>query len=225
MLEFDDKKIEKIIHYSFKDKNLLKLAFTHSSFANQFNTLSNERLEFLGDSILNYIITDALYKTYSAPEGQLSKWRAKMVNSDNLSNIVSSLGLDKFILLGKSFKEGATKSIKENLFETITAAIYLDSSMEKAKRFVLRFIDVENEENKQDIDFKSKLQEEVQKVRGSNLVYFTYENPKEKGNFCAEVYINDIFISRAFGKTKKNAQMECAKQALQDKNQIKNALK
>lgn len=218
MGEIDYKKIEKIIHYGFKNKDILKTAFTHSSYANQHNVESYERYEYLGDSILNFVIADALFKNYeNEQEGVLTKWRAKLVNSENLSYIIKELDLEKFVLIGDSAKkQDFTKSMREDLFESIVGAIYLDSSLEKARRFILRFIDTTNMNNKKDIDYKSLLQEKIQGTRGANLVYFTYEDPIEKGRFCSEVYINDIFVARAFSRSKKNAQLECAKLALSD---------
>lgn len=226
MVEFDIKKIEKIIHYSFKNKDILKTAFTHSSYANEHNVASNQRLEFLGDSILNFAVADYLYNNFNVEEGQMSKWRSKMVNSDNLAEIIESLELDQYIMLGKSFgKQNPAKSIKEDLFESIVGAIYVDSSLEKAKRFIFRFIDINKSVKKKDVDYKSLLQEEVQKVKGSNLVYFTYEIPRQPGNFCAEIYVNDVFLARSVATTKKQAQIDCAKLALKDKTELKKILK
>lgn len=226
MVEFDIKKIEKIIHYGFKNKDILKTAFTHSSYANEHNVASNQRLEFLGDSILNFAVADYLYNNFNVEEGQMSKWRSKMVNSDNLAEIIESLELDQYIMLGKSFgKQNPAKSIKEDLFESIVGAIYVDSSLEKAKRFIFRFIDINKSVKKKDVDYKSLLQEEVQKVKGSNLVYFTYEIPRQPGNFCAEIYVNDVFLARSVATTKKQAQIDCAKLALKDKTELKKILK
>ena len=224
MADFDIKKIEKIIHYGFKDKENLKTAFTHSSYANEHGVKSNQRLEYLGDSILNFAVAEYLYNNFDVEEGQMSKWRSKMVNSDNLANIIETLELDKYLLLGKSFgKQEPAKSIKEDLFESLVGAIFIDSSLEKAKRFIFRFINIKKSVKKKDVDYKTVLQEEVQKVKGANLVYFTYEIPKQPGNFCAEIYINDVFVARSTGTTKKQAQIDCAKIALKDKvllNQI-----
>ena len=226
MANFDFKKIEKIIHYGFKNKELLKTAFTHSSYAFDKGVESNERLEFLGDSVLNLAIAEELYKTYDAKEGQMSKWRSKMVNSDTLSGIIESLELDKFLLTGKSFTNfDISKSMKEDLFESIVGAIYEDTSFEKAKRFIFRFINTKKSVKKKDVDYKSALQELVQKHKGANLVYFTYENPKEPGVFCSEIYINDVFIARCESESKKQAQIMSAKLALNDKEKLKEVFK
>ncbi len=225
MSNFDEKKIEKIIHYGFKNKDLLRLAFTHSSYANQTGSKSNERLEFLGDSILNFLVAEDIYSKFDVEEGKMSKWRAKMVSGENLSSIISSLNLDDFMLLGKSFnKSGVAQSMKENLFESIVGAIYLDSSMEKAKRFVFRFINTTTSVKKKDLDFKSQLQEKVQKTKGATLVYFTYALPQDPGTFCAEIYINDIFVARSTSTSKKQAQIDCAKVALLDEEKLEKFL-
>ena len=226
MTDFDVKKIERIIHYGFKNKETLKMAFTHSSYANQHGVKSNQRLEYLGDSILNFAVAEYLYNNFDVEEGQMSKWRSKMVNSDNLSSIIDSLGLDKYLLLGGSFgNQEPAKSLKEDLFESIVGAIFIDSSLDKAKRFIFRFINIKKSVKKKDVDFKSLLQEEVQKVKGSNLVYFTYEVPKQAGVFCSEIYINDIFICRSTNTTKKQAQIDCAKIALSDKVALRKIIK
>lgn len=226
MPQFDEKKIEKIIHYSFKNKEILKTAFTHSSYANDNGVPSNQRLEFLGDSILNFAVADSLYNNFDVEEGQMSKWRSKMVNSDNLSKIIETLKLDEFLLLGKSFNnQEKSKSIKEDLFESLVGAIYSDSSLEKAKRFIFRFINIKKSVKKKDVDYKTTLQEIVQKVKGANLVYFTYEIPRQAGTFCSEIYINDVFIARSESTSKKQAQIDCAKLALKDKTELKKILK
>lgn len=219
------RRIERTIHYRFKDKSLLETAFTHSSFANQNKTESNERLEFLGDSILDFVIAEAMYNNFKVAEGSLSKGRATLVNSANLSKIIKSLKVEQFLRLGSSFKgQSLSTSVREDLFEALVGAIYLDSSMDKAKRFVLRFIDIEDALSK-DNDYKTRLQEVVQKVGGASLVYFTYEAPDKEDMFCAEVYINDLFVARSYAHSKKQAQIQCAKLVLGDKKRLNNVLK
>ena len=220
------RRIERTIHYRFKDKSLLEQAFTHSSYANQNKASSNERLEFLGDSILDFVIAEALYEKYPAKEGTLSKWRANLVNSSNLSKVITSLKIEQFLRLGSSFHDQALpSSVKEDLFESIVGAIYLDSSMDKARRFILRFIDVEDMTSCKDNDYKTRLQELVQQFSGATLVYFTYEAPKKDNMFCAEIYINDMFVARSYAQNKKLAQIQCAKLVLNDKTRLNNVLK
>ena len=222
MTDADIKKIEKIIHYSFKNKQILKTAFTHSSYANEYHTESNERLEFLGDSILDFVVADELFCNFNIEEGKMTKLRAKLVNGDALANIVEDEKLGQYIQVGRSLAgQEIARSIKENLFESLVGAIYSDSSLEKAKRFVLRFIDVAGACKTKDYDYKTMLQEEVQKVKGANLVYFTYSMPNNPGLFCAEAYINDVFVARSTAETKKHAQMDCAKRALENKEMLR----
>lgn len=226
MLNFEADKIEKILNYKFKDKNLLKTAFTHSSYANDNNIQSNQRLEFLGDSVLNFIVADFLYQNFDVEEGKMSKWRSKIVNCDSLSNVISKLKLEKYIILGKSIGNTTlSKSVLEDLFESIVGAIYLDGGLTKTKNFIKKCIDLNEAVEKKDTDYKTKLQEIVQKVKGSNLVYFTYEIPRQPGYFCAELYINDIFVARTTSTSKKQAQIECAKLALKNKEEITKILK
>ena len=113
----------------------------------------------------------------------------------------------------------------EDLFESIVGAIYLDGGLTKTKNFIKKCIDLNEAVEKKDIDYKTKLQEIVQKVKGSNLVYFTYEIPRQPGYFCAELYINDIFVARTTSTSKKQAQIECAKLALKNKEEITKILK
>ena len=222
MTDADIKKIEKAIHYSFKNKQILNTAFTHSSYANEHHTQSNERLEFLGDSILDFVVASELYFNFNIEEGQMTKLRAKLVNGEALANIVEKEKLEQFLQVGRSLSgQEIAKSIKEDLFESLVGAIYTDSSFEKAKRFVLRFIDVAKACKTKDFDYKTMLQEEVQKVKGANLVYFTYAMPNNPGVFCAEAYINDVFVARSSAESKKHAQMDCAKRALENKEMLK----
>ena len=141
MFSFD--KIEKIIGYKFQNRKLLNTAFVHSSYANEHKVECNERLEYLGDAVLEFIITDKLYSLFNLGEGQLTKYRASLVNEDTLSFIVSELNLDSFLLKGKGEKKNGidSKAIKCDLFEAIVGAIYLDSGIEFAKQFVLNVMD------------------------------------------------------------------------------------
>jgi len=219
---YDEEEIEKIIHYNFKDKTLLKLAFTHTSFAFENKISSNERLEFLGDAVLSFVVADYLYKNYDAPEGEMTKWRSKIVSSKNLCDIIDALKLNEYLMVGGSFKnQDVTQSMKEDLFESLVGALYIDAGLEKTKKFILKLIDFKNILKQKDINYKSILQEEVQKVKGANMVYFTYEIPDKKSNFCAELYINDIFVCRSISLSKKQAQVDCAKIALYDKEKLR----
>ncbi len=131
-------KIQKIIGYKFKNPQLLENAFIHSSFANENRCLSNERLEFLGDSVLSIIVTDKIYHHFKRPEGELSKIRATLVSEASLSKIMNGLELGEFLLVGKGLSHTKpTNAMIADAFEALVAAIYLDSSLESAKEFVL----------------------------------------------------------------------------------------
>lgn len=216
------RKIERTIHYRFKDKSLLERAFTHTSYAHQNKLPSNERLEFLGDSILGFVVAEELYSAHpEAEEGHLSKWRASLVNSTVLSKIVTKLKLEQFIKIGGSFGKGQVlpMSVREDLFESLVGAIYLDSSMDKARRFVLRFVDTDILHSK-DEDYKTRLQEAVQERKGATLSYMTYQAQDKDNKFCAEIYINGLFVARSYGDSKKQAQIKCAKLVLSDKTRL-----
>ena len=174
-LDFEYSKIEKIIGYTFKDKSLLKTAFTHSSYANEHRCKSNERLEFFGDSVLGYVVTRKLYNEFKLSEGELSKFRQKLVSEQPLAFIIEELGLDTFILKGKGESKNKfdSKAIKADLFEAITGAICSDSNINNAEAFILKNLDSVFKSYIGNFDFedsKTKLQE---KLVGSKIIYNT----------------------------------------------------
>ena len=139
MQNFDIQKIEKIIGYAFKNKELLKTAFTHSSFSNEHRVESNERLEFLGDSILSVIIAEEIFKRYNKSEGELTKIRASLVSEKSLAFISKQLGIDKFLIVGAGLvKKEPTDAMIADSFEAMLAAIYLDGGMKNARKFILK---------------------------------------------------------------------------------------
>ncbi len=221
---FDFDTVEKKIKYKFKNKSLLKTAFTHSSYLQKnAKEVCNERLEFLGDSVLELVVSDYLYKNYDLVEGEMTKCRARLVNTKSLAKIISLLKLEDYLLKNMSVFD-VPDSLRADLFESILGAIYLDGGIDKAKAFALKFIDIESGMKATDIDYKTSLQEIVQKYKGSNLVYFTYEIPREPGMFCSEVYVNDVFVAKSTANSKKKAQVECAKIAFNNKQKLKSIL-
>ncbi|WIF94611.1 ribonuclease III [Caminicella sporogenes] len=219
-------KFETVINYTFKDKELLLEALTHSSYANEKkkkNYKYNERLEFLGDAVLSIIISDYLFRKYpNLPEGDLTKTRAKIVCEPTLSDCARDIKLGDFLLLGKGEKSTGGKdrtSILADAFEAVIGAIYLDGGLEKARDFVLKQMSkvIEDAVNgKIFIDYKTKLQEILQ---NENNIKITYEVVKEKGPdhnkiFYTQVKKNDEIIGYGSGKSKKESEQSAAKMAL-----------
>ena len=213
------KELQENLGYKFNDISFLEEALTHSSYANENpHVESNERMEFLGDAVLSIVSAEFLYLNYpNTPEGKLSKMRAGMVCTSALAGYATELDLGNFILLGKGeIHVGGEKrpSILENTFEAVIAAIYLDGGMENAKKFVLRFL---KEEHKSFKDYKTQLQEVVQQNPEEKLSYvITAETgPDHDKTFEAEVHLNSNVIGKGTGKTKKQAEQEAAREALQ----------
>ncbi len=212
--------IEKSIGYSFYDKELLSQAITHSSHDQYVNY---EKLEFLGDSVLQIIISRFLFdKHHYLSEGEMTVTRAYAVCGETLGRAGSEMQLDKYIFIGSSGKKkkiNKNKSVLADVFESLTAAIYLDSGFEKAEEFVLeklaRYINeyVNSGDNK---DYKTKLQHITQDLFSDEP---RYEMKGEKGpahdrTFSVDVYVNGIYCGKGKGKSKKKAQQNAAMNAL-----------
>ncbi len=204
--------VENIIGYTFKNKDLLNQAFIHSSYGNEFLVECYEKLEFLGDSVLSLVISEELMNHFSFKEGEMTKLRAYIVSSKNLSGIIENLGLDKYIKFGKSMKnQHNLPSVNGDIFESVLGAIYLDSDFNKAKEFVLKNIDVKNYLNIKN-DYKTMLQEIVQ-GEGGKISYNTNQVENDT-NFKAEVLINGIVVSTAISTSKKAAETLAAEIAI-----------
>lgn len=216
------KELEKKISYSFSDEGLLKHAMTHSSYVNEKRlkkTDCNERLEFLGDAVLELVSSEYLFfENPKMPEGELTKLRASMVCEKALAFCARDLDLGDFLLLGKG--EDATggrkrDSITSDALEALIGAIYLDGGFANAKEFVEKFVLTDIEHKKLFYDSKTILQELMQ---GKHLAY-SYELVSESGpdhdkNFTVEVHVEGETISRGNGHTKKAAEQEAAYKAL-----------
>ncbi len=216
MRKFEAKLIEDIIGYDFHDKELLKTAFTHSSYANEHKKESNERLEFLGDSILSVVISEEIFKRYHKSEGELTKIRASLVSENSLAFIASQLGLDKFLLVGEGLKQKQpTAAMIADLFEAMLAAFYLDGGIEKTKKFVLHiFESALNDIKKSGVpdSFKSKLQERFKKDK---IIYQTSAAGEgEDKYYTAIVLINNIACGKGQAGKKRVAEELAAEQAL-----------
>ena len=217
--------LEKNIGYSFKDKSLLKLALTHSSYANEMGDASrcNERLEFLGDSVLSLIVSEYIFKNFSdRPEGELTKLRASLVCEKSLCQFSKQLNIGEHMLLGKgeALSGGRERpSILADAFEAVLAAIYLDADFEHAKNHVLRFVIEELNHTEDEVfkDYKTTLQEVIQRNREEHLSYILVDEsgPDHNKSFKVEVHLNSNVIGSGVGKSKKQAEQLAAKQALQ----------
>ena len=214
--------IEKRIGYSFKDKSLIDLAFTHKSVSAEKNY---ERLEFLGDAVIGAIVTEYLYKNYkNLNEGELSKYRASLVRLDALYNIAQNLKISEFIIKerdnGAAELKARNKRIIGNVYEAVIGAVFLDSSFEKAKEILLKHIlkvtpDID-EEILKNSDFKTELQELVQKETGRTPRYITTnkEGPDHNAVFTICVKIDDEIFALGRSNTKKDAEQNGAKIAI-----------
>lgn len=215
---------EENINYKFSNKELLKTALTHTSYAYERGVESNEKLEFLGDSILEFISSEFLYNNYyKLKEGEMTKVRATVVCEESLYKIAIKHNFSDFLYLGKSEKTGDMnnkKAILADSVEAVIAAIYLDSNIEEVKKFIINNLQEPIRIASKNVgikDYKTVLQEKLQ-VKGN--VKIKYEIISEKGPdhdkiFVAQVECDGKNLGQGEGKSKKNAEMAAAKQALQ----------
>ena len=223
--EFENK-----IKYQFENKEILINALTHSSYSNEQKAHknpceSNERLEFLGDSVLSIIVSEYLYKKFSSkPEGELTKLRASVVCTRSLSHLANKIDLGKYLYLGKGEEETGRTNVKilENAFESILAAIYLDSgnNIEVVSDFLLPLIIPEIESASQDeikYDYKTSLQQFIQASSTDKITYVCINEtgPDHAKTFEVEARLNSNIIGRGKGKTKREAEQNAAKEALE----------
>ncbi|MEI6528700.1 MAG: ribonuclease III [bacterium] len=228
----DFKKFEEGAGIIFKDKNLLKQAFTHRSYLNENRNLElthNERLEFLGDAVLELLVTEYLYEKYpDSTEGDLTAYRAALVNADTLAEVAKNINVNDFLLLSKGEAKDTGKArqyIWANAMEAIIGAIYLDQGYDAAKYFISKniyhLIDKIVEE-KSWIDSKSKFQEKAQEFTGSTPLYKTLkeEGPDHDKHFTVGVYLGEEYVSEGKGKSKQEAEQAAARGALEIKKWI-----
>jgi ribonuclease-3 len=212
---------EELIGYEFKDKELLKRALTHSSYANE-NKLphDNERLEFLGDSVLGFVTAEYLFEEFkNRPEGALTKLRAAVVCEKSLFKFAEKISLGDFIYMGKGEENSGGRnrpSIVSDAFEAVIAAMYLDGGIEVVKNYILSFISeaVKREANFK--DNKSLLQEIIQKNKGSTISYeeIGESGPDHEKVFNFVVKLNGEIVGEGSGRTKKEAEQAAAGDAL-----------
>lgn len=227
----DFKELEKSLNISFKNKSLLAQAFCHRSYLNEnpdFKISNNERLEFLGDAVLELITTEYIFNKYpDAPEGKMTSWRASLVNTNTLYGIAKELGFNNYLLLsqGEEKEKGRSKKyILADVFEAFVGAFYLDQGYKACKKFIKKHL-IEKKldeiiEKKLDKDPKSLLQERAQEIEMATPTYKVIKEsgPDHKKSFIVGVFIKDKLIARGRGSSKHEAELDAAAAALKIKN-------
>ena len=219
------RELENAIGYRFHNISLLQNALAHSSYANErwHNSLmSNERLEFLGDSILGMVVADHLYRNFpNRPEGELTRMRADMVCEKALAQIAGRIGLGSHLLLGKGEEQGGGRSRDSSLadaVESVIAACYLDGGMEAAVSFIRQFVLVNVPVSRlSNADYKTALQELVQQKRNQILAYTLVgeSGPDHDKRFEVELTLNGQVVGKGIGSSKKRAEQDAARAALE----------
>ena len=219
------KDLEKAIGYRFQNITLLQNALSHSSFANERwhdSLMSNERLEFLGDSILGMVVAEFLYRNYpDRPEGELTRMRADMVCETSLAKIADQIGLGQHLLLGHGEEQGGGRersSILADAVESVIAACFLDGGMEPARVFIDRFVLCNvPEQRMRNADYKTALQELIQQQKNQVLTYELtgQSGPDHDKRFAVRVLLNGTPIGSGEGTSKKRAEQDAARNALE----------
>ncbi len=223
------KTLEERLDYHFKDISLLENALIHSSYANEHHLggiHSNERLEFLGDSILGMVVADSLYRTFpELPEGNLTRLRASLVCENSLVLVAKELQLGAYLKLGKGEEAGGGRtrpSINADAVEAVLAAVYLDGGIDEARRIIQRFI-LNNMAKAYEAsrDYKTALQELVQRKSGQVLTYHLVgeSGPDHAKQFTMEVRLNEQPVGQGTGRSKKEAEQMAARTAIAKLNQ------
>ena len=218
------KDLEAALGYRFHNITLLQNALTHSSYANERwhdSLMSNERLEFLGDSILGMLVAEHLYRIFpNRPEGELTRMRADMVCEQSLAAIAEKLELGKHLLLGHGEEAGGRNrpSILADAVESVIAACYLDGGFESAAAFIRNFIlcDVPVRQM-HNVDYKTNLQELVQRKKDQVLTYRLAgeAGPDHDKQFTVEVSLNGTVVGQGIGRSKKKAEQDAARMAIE----------
>lgn len=225
----DFSKLEEKIDVSFTNKDLLRQAMVHRSYLNEnkeFELGHNERLEFLGDAVLELVITELLYHAYENPEGELTNWRAALVNAKMLARIAKKIGLEPYLYLSKGeTQEAGTKArdyILANSMESLIGAMYLDQGYDVSKKFIMEWIWGEIKEILElglYLDPKSRFQESAQEKAGVTPTYKVLEEagPDHNKYFRIGVYLGKDLVAEGSGTSKQEAQVAAAEEALRVK--------
>lgn len=227
MPSLDQKQIETILQTKINNPDLYLSAFTHRSYLNEnrgFNLPHNERLEFLGDAVLELVATEYLYRNYPHPEGELTNFRSALVNYKMLSEIASNLGLEKYLLMsrGEAKDTGrARQVILANCIEAVIGAMYLDSGYQACTNFIAREILVELTkiiEGEKYLDPKSRLQEMVQEKTGITPTYgvVSESGPDHNKTFVVAAFVGNDEVGRGTGPSKQEAEIAAAEDSLKN---------
>ncbi len=230
MAIFEMEACQERIGYEFKDKMLLRTCFTHASYGHEHGERDNELLEFFGDSIIEFVVTEYLFKNSMGSEGEMTKIRAELVSKEPLLNVVKKLGLEDFILLGNGQQKSASHEEKlySSVYEALCAGIYLDGGMTAVKKFIKDTLiaDYENRRKQEKKPktrcvFKVELQEYVQKYKMGSLSYLSLskKGPDHSPEFKEAVLLNGKRIAEGKGKSKQLAQNKAAEVALKNLKQ------
>ena len=211
--------LQQVLHYTFKNPALLRIALTHTSFANESKvpTTHNERLEFLGDSVLSVVVADHLVHQSKRPEGELSRMRASLVSEEALFQFAEEIHLGEYLRLGHGEELGGGRtrpSVVSDAFEAVIAALYLDGGFEVARNFIMPFI---TEGKTAEDDYKTRLQEVVQQDPDAALRYEVVgeTGPDHDKKFTVSVWRNGTHLADGIGRSKKAAEQNAAKKALE----------
>ncbi len=225
MAIFDIDGCESRIGYVFKDKMLLRTCFIHASYGHEHGEQDNELLEFFGDAIIEFVITEYLFKNSMGDEGEMTKIRAELVSKEPLLRAIKNLGLSEFVLLGNGQGKSASHDEKfySSIYEALCAGIYLDGGMNSVKKFIKDTLVLEYENHRKQEKkpktrclFKIELQEYVQKNKVGSLSYLSLskKGPDHSPEFREAVLINGKRIAEGKGKSKQSAQNKAAESAL-----------
>lgn len=221
--------LEKIIGFKFDNRDLLTQAIVHRSYLNEhpdFKLDHNERLEFLGDAVLELAVTEYLYQNFQNPEGELTNWRASLVNGDSLADVGKGLGIEEFILMSRGESRDknskARMYILANAMEAIIGAIYLEHGFAAAQKFISKNIIVKLDDilkKKLYIDPKSNFQEKAQEKAGitPNYKVISSHGPDHAKIFKVGVYLDKELVATGEGSSKQEAQIQAAHNALEKK--------
>ena len=213
--------LERAVGHHFRDPALLETALTHTSYANEARrgTRHNERLEFLGDSVLSIVVADYLFTHKNMPEGELTRMRASLVCESALFGFAKQIRLGDYLRLGHGEEMNGGRerpSVVSDAFEAVIAALYLDGGIEAARRFILPFVTASLTDKNAEEDYKTRLQEIVQQNPEERLRYVVAgeSGPDHDKRFVVEVHLNSNCIGRGEGHSKKQAEQMAAKEAL-----------